>query len=69
MVGTTESFAQFDNQLVLPGYVIVNPFASYDLTDELALTLNVNNAFDEFAVTESEEGSPHATGDGLTLLP
>lgn len=57
VVGTTESFAQFDNQLVLPGYVIVNPFASYDLTDELALTLNVNNVFDEFAVTESEEGS------------
>jgi outer membrane receptor protein involved in Fe transport len=57
VVGTTESFAQFDNQLVLPGYVIVNPFASYDLTDELALTLNVNNLFDEFAVTESEEGS------------
>ncbi|MCA3719386.1 MAG: TonB-dependent receptor, partial [Brevundimonas sp.] len=39
------------------GYVIVNPFASYDLTDDLALTLNVNNVFDEFAVTESEEGS------------
>lgn len=57
VVGTTESFAQFDNQLVLPGYVIVNPFASYDLTEELALTLNVNNVFDEFAVTESEEGS------------
>lgn len=57
VVGTTDSFAQFDNQLVLPGYVIVNPFASYDLTDELALTLNVNNVFDEFAVTESEEGS------------
>jgi outer membrane receptor protein involved in Fe transport len=57
VVGTTESFAQFDNQLILPGYVIVNPFASYDLTDDLALTLNVNNVFDEFAVTESEEGS------------
>lgn len=57
LVGTTDSFAQFDNQLVLPGYVIVNPFASYDLTEDLSLTLNVNNVFDEFAVTESEEGS------------
>ncbi len=57
IVGTTDSYAQFDNQLVMPGYVIVNPFASYDLTDDLALTLNVNNVFDEFAVTESEEGS------------
>lgn len=57
IVGTTDSYAQFDNQLVLPGYVIVNPFASYDVTEDLALTLNVNNLFDEFAVTESEEGS------------
>ncbi|WGM48018.1 Vitamin B12 transporter BtuB [Brevundimonas sp. NIBR10] len=57
VVGTTDSYAQFDNQLVLPGYVIVNPFASYDLTEDLSLSLNVNNVFDEFAVTESEEGS------------
>lgn len=56
-VGTTDSYAQFDNQLVMPGYVIVNPFASYELSDGLALTLNVNNVFDEFAVTESEEGA------------
>ena len=57
IVGTTDSYAQFDNQLVMPGYVIVNPFASYELSDGLALTLNVNNVFDEFAVTESEEGA------------
>lgn len=57
IVGTTDSYAQFDNQLVLPGYVIVNPFASYDLTEALSVTLNVNNLFDTFAVTESEEGS------------
>ncbi|MEC7797706.1 MAG: TonB-dependent receptor [Pseudomonadota bacterium] len=57
LVGTSDSYAQFDNQLVMPGYVILNPFASYDLTDDLALTLNVNNVFDTFAVTESEEGA------------
>jgi len=57
VVGTTDSYAQFDNQLVMPGYVIVNPFASYDLTEALSLNLNVNNLFDTFAVTESEEGS------------
>ena len=57
VVGTSESFAQFDNQLVLPGYVIVNPFATYDVTPDLSVALNVNNVFDTFAVTESEEGS------------
>lgn len=57
VVGTSEAYAQFDNQLVLPGYVIVNPFANYDLTENLALNLNVNNLFDTFAVTESEEGA------------
>jgi len=57
VIGTTDSFAQFNNDLVLPGYVIVNPFVTYDLTETASLALNVNNVFDEFAVTESEEGS------------
>lgn len=57
IVGTSEAYAQFDNQLVMPGYMIVSPFANYHLTDSLSLSANVNNLFDEFAVTESEEGS------------
>lgn len=57
VIGTTDSYAQFNNDLVLPGYIIVNPFVTYDVTDDLTLSLNVNNVFDEFAVTESEEGS------------
>jgi len=62
IVGTSESYAQFDNRLVMPGYVIVNPFATYDLTEGLQLAFNVNNLFDEFAVTESEEGAIPASG-------
>jgi outer membrane receptor protein involved in Fe transport len=62
LVGTTDSYAQFDNQLVLPGYVIVNPFASYELADGLEVAVNVNNLFDEFAVTEAEEGAIPANG-------
>lgn len=65
VVGTSESYAQFDNQLVLPGYAIVNPFATYDITDGLSLALNVNNVFDEFAVTESEEGSITANATNI----
>lgn len=57
VIGTTDSYAQFNNDLVLPGYIIVNPFVTYEVTDDLTLSLNVNNVFDEFAVTESEEGS------------
>ena len=64
-VGTTEAYAQFDNRLILPGYVIVNPFASYDLTESLALNLNVNNLFDVFAVTESEEGAITANATNI----
>lgn len=62
LIGTTDSFAQFDNQLVMPGYVIVNPFASYEVADGLEVAVNVNNLFDEFAVTESEEGAIPANG-------
>jgi outer membrane receptor protein involved in Fe transport len=62
LVGTSDSFAQFNNQLVMPGYVVVNPFASYDIAEGLQLVLNINNVFDEFAVTEAEEGSIPASG-------
>jgi outer membrane receptor protein involved in Fe transport len=54
VVGTTKSFAQNDNQVVLPAYVVVNPYASYQLSDKLSLSLSVNNVFDKLAYTEAE---------------
>lgn len=57
VIGTTASFAQDNNQLKMPGYAQVNVFADYRLTDTLVLSLNVNNLFDTFAITEAEEGS------------
>jgi outer membrane receptor protein involved in Fe transport len=57
VIGTTDSYAQDNNALVMPGFVQTNLFADWRVTDALTLTLNVNNVFDEFGITESEEGA------------
>ncbi|MGL6291656.1 MAG: TonB-dependent receptor domain-containing protein, partial [Silanimonas sp.] len=57
VIGTTDSYAQDNNALVMPGFVQTNLFADWRLTDAFTLTLNVNNLFDEFGITESEEGA------------
>jgi outer membrane receptor protein involved in Fe transport len=54
IIGTTKSYAQNDNQVVLPAFVTVNPFASYQLSDKLSLSLSVNNLFDKVGYTEAE---------------
>jgi outer membrane receptor protein involved in Fe transport len=54
VIGTTQSYAQNDNQVVLPAYVVVNPFASYALSDKLQLSLSINNLFDKVGYTEAE---------------
>lgn len=56
-IGTTDSFAQDNNDLEFDGYTQVNAFASYMLTDSLNVSLNVNNLFDTTGITEAEEGS------------
>jgi outer membrane receptor protein involved in Fe transport len=57
ITGTSSSFAQDNNQLVMPGYTVVNPFLHYTISKGLVATLNVNNLFDKLGITESEEGS------------
>lgn len=54
IVGTTKSYAQNDNQVVLPAYFIVNPYVNYQLTEKMALSLSLNNAFNKLAYTEAE---------------
>ncbi|MDX2136197.1 MAG: TonB-dependent receptor [Saprospiraceae bacterium] len=56
-IGTTKSFAQDNNELIMPGYTYVNGFADFNIIDNLFLSLNVNNLFNTIGVTESEEGS------------
>lgn len=62
LIGTTDSFAQDGNQLVLPGYSQVNGFATYRFNDALSFSLNANNLFNVSGFTEAEEGSIPANG-------
>jgi outer membrane receptor protein involved in Fe transport len=57
IIGTTKSYAQDTNELVLPGYTQVNLFADYAITEGLVLSVNVNNLFNVKGLTEAEEGS------------
>ena len=52
--GTTKAYAQDDNQVVLPGYTVVNLFAAYEVAENLTLSLSVNNLFDTVGYTEAE---------------
>ncbi len=55
--GSTDYFLQDNNDLKQEGYTLVNLFANWDFNEDLTLYFNVNNATDEFVITESEEGS------------
>ncbi|BBN82891.1 TonB-dependent receptor [Pseudoalteromonas sp. A25] len=56
LIGTSDAYAQDNNDLKLDGYTQVNAFASYDVTQNLSVSLNVNNLFDTVGITEAEEG-------------
>jgi len=62
VIGTTEAYAQDDNQLVFPSYAYVNGFAAWRVTKALTASVNVNNLFDTFGLSEAEEGSIPANG-------
>jgi outer membrane receptor protein involved in Fe transport len=61
-VGTTKAYGDDGNTIVMPGYVITNLFASYQITKQLVAAVSVNNAFNKLAYTEVEGGggSGHA---------
>lgn len=55
--GTTKSYAQNGNSLVMPGYAVINAFARVNVAEGLYIGLNANNLLNAMGVTESEEGS------------
>lgn len=61
IIGTTDSYAQDGidqddpDALILDGYVQVNVFAQYQLSDSFSVSLNVNNLFEEVGITEAED--------------
>ena len=57
VIGTTKSFAQDNNELIMPGYAYFNPYLKLQLTKGLTAALNVNNLFDTIGITEVEEGA------------
>lgn len=61
-IGTTDSFAQDNNQLKLPGFTQVNAFVNFRPADRVQLSLNANNLFNTTGFTEAEEGSIPANG-------
>lgn len=57
LIGQTKAFAQDNNELIMPGYVIVNGFINFNIAKGLTLSANANNLLDSIGITESEEGS------------
>jgi outer membrane receptor protein involved in Fe transport len=65
VIGTTDSYAQDNNQLKMPAYTQVNLFGDYRFGENWVVGLNVNNLFDEFGITEAEEGSIVAGAENI----
>jgi len=57
LIGQSKAFAQDGNELVMPGYNVVNGFVTFRIADGFSATLNANNLFNTIGITESEEGS------------
>ncbi|MDF9301144.1 TonB-dependent receptor [Tritonibacter mobilis] len=56
-VGQTKAYAQDSNELIMPGFVMINGFANIGITKSLNANISVNNIFDTIGITEVEEGS------------
>ena len=54
VVGTTQSYAQDDNVVVLPGFATVNAFANYEFAKRAVVSLGVSNLFNTLGYTEAE---------------
>ncbi|WP_295960199.1 TonB-dependent receptor [uncultured Xanthomonas sp.] len=64
-IGTSSAYTQDSNQLKMPGYTQVNLFGDYRITDALTVSLNVNNLFNTFGLTEAEEASIADAASGV----
>lgn len=62
VLGTSKSYAQDDNALVMPAYAYFNLIGRAGLTEGLSLVLSVNNLFDTVGITEVEGNGDGAFG-------
>ncbi|SCY37863.1 Outer membrane receptor proteins, mostly Fe transport [Nonlabens sp. Hel1_33_55] len=56
-IGQSKAFAQDNNALVLPAFLIVSGNVNFQIATNLTANLSANNIFDTLGITESEEGS------------
>lgn len=66
--GSSSYYVQDSNELKQDAYMLVNLFATWYASDRFSVSLNVNNASDEFVITESEEGFANP-GDIIRARP
>ena len=67
-VGTDDVFVADSNQLKFDSYITANVFINYVFNDQITVSLNANNLFDEVGFTEGEEGSATA-GSFVRIRP
>ena len=59
VIGTTKSFGDDQNTITMPGFFVVNPYVSYQVSSNATITLAANNVFNKLGYTEIE-GDGHA---------
>ena len=59
VIGTTKSFGDDQNTITMPGFIVVNPYVSYQIGSNATITLAANNVFNKLGYTEIE-GDGHA---------
>jgi outer membrane receptor protein involved in Fe transport len=68
IVGTTKSYGDDANTITLPAFVVVNPYVSWQASDNVSVSLSANNAFNTIGYTEIEsDGHAARSIDGRTL--
>ena len=65
VIGTSDAYTQDSNELEMEAYAYFNAFATYAITEDLFVSVSANNLFDEFGVTEVEEGSMGDSGEAV----
>ncbi|KAA5827780.1 TonB-dependent receptor [Algibacter amylolyticus] len=63
VLGTSKSYAQDDNDLVMPAYAYFNLIGRAGLTKGLSVVLSINNLFDTVGITEVEGNGDGAFGN------
>ena len=56
-IGQTKAYTQDTNELIMPGFVIINGFVNYDIAKNLTANVSANNIFDSIGITEAEEAN------------